>query len=161
MDVSSRAAIAALLSSSLGSEAARAAVDREAAVLGFGNALTTLEGVELLHRLESGGGPAGLAARIVLQRLERSASGQSSGQFRPSSIPEAAIRVAEVQRLLAVGLGDKRAHDVLHQALALLGLSEDELSKADAVRVLDVIEETTPPAASVARFAKVRIHLKS
>lgn len=161
MNVMSRAAIAELLSSALGAEAARAAVEREATALGLGNALTTAEGLELLHRLEAGGGAPGLAAQIALQRLERSSSPHASGQFRPSGAPEAFVPVAEIQRLLAVGLGERKGGELLHQALALLGLVEAELSKADAVRVLDLIEETTPAAASVARFAKVRIHLKS
>lgn len=161
MEITSRDGIVALLGSSIGPEAARSAVDREADAMGFGNALTTLEGLDLLKRLEQAGGPSGLAARITLQRLERNASTQGSGQFRPSSIPEAPVRIAEIERILAVGVGEKKARELLHQALAFLGFAGEEgLTKENAVRALDVIEETQPSAASVARFAKVKIHLR-
>jgi hypothetical protein len=160
MEVTSRDGLVELLGASIGPDEARAAVDREADGLNLGRNLTTAEGYEVLRRVEDSGGPAGLAARIALRRLQRTSPVQASGQFRAVSPGEGPVDVAEIERLLAIGLGTPRARELVVQAMGLLGVAGRVLEREDAARVLDAIGDTNPSMASYARFAKVKILLR-
>jgi len=158
MEVSSRDALVELLGASIGAAEARAAVDREADAMKLGRNLTTAEGFEVLRRVESAGGPPGLAARIALRRLQRSSPAQASGQYRAAS-NDGPVEVAEIERLLAIGLGAPKARELVHHAMAILGVAGEALDRDAAARLLDAIAETHPTMASYARFAKVKILL--
>jgi hypothetical protein len=158
MEVTSLQAIVKLLGASLGEEAARTAVEAEARVSGLGQHLTTAEGVELLKRLESRGGPVGLAARLVLSKLGRF-SAKASGTFTAVAPADKIVTLGELERLLAIGLGGPRAHEVVQQAAAFLCVIGPEVTKDEALKLLDLIEETHPNASSAARFTKVKVLL--
>ncbi len=180
MEVNSLDALAKLLAGSLGESEAREAVEREAAALGVGENLTNREGVTLLRRLEAQKGPAGLAARLTLIRLARLNGGRSTPvpgsapprapalpvppappPVAPAPAPAAAtIPSSELTQLFAKSLGEEAAESLVTSAKASEHITGKLLTKAEAVMVLDHLEQRGGVAGAVARFAKVRFLLR-
>jgi hypothetical protein len=169
-----------LLAGSLGDDTAREIVRREAQAMGLGPSVTDAERIELLRRIESQSGPAGLAARLVLTRLHRQrtvsgkmpavTNGASAGP--PASDPkpdsgadkhaEHSGRVSrtELVDLFAKSLGATAAEAMVKRAMLRTGLPGPTMTAKEATLVLDAIENDGGVGAAVARFAKVRFLLK-
>jgi hypothetical protein len=156
-------AIIAQLEPVLGTVHATDLVRREAAAAGLGTHLTTEEALDLLHRIEALGGPAGLAARVARSRAERALTSEAATTAYRSVPPPPGdkVTVERITQLLGASLGHARAAELVAQVMGLAGMSGVDLARDDAVRLLDIIEQTHPHAASAARFAKVTILLRS
>jgi hypothetical protein len=176
------------LAQSLGDQTARAVVSREAAALGYGPAITPAEALVLLGKLETLNGTAGLAARLIRVRFERTAgtvAAKSSTQSMPAVREPSSQRdtgpretaatgvrtnllipMFEIEALFAKSLGDAAAKDVVHRAVIQLGVSPiinnatPCLRREDASRLLDLVEGSGGVAAAVASFAKARFLLR-
>jgi hypothetical protein len=167
MPVDSLETIVNLLASSLGDDAAREIVSREAGALGLGNNLTTDEALRLLGRIEASSGPASLAARLAIIRVRRSSSATmprvapaATDAPPPSPRAEPIVLVAEIVELFAKSLGDEKARAVVDEALGRLGLTGPRLRRSDASKLLDIVSDGGGLPGSVARFAKVRFLLR-
>lgn len=174
MAIESVDALVAALTESLGEEQARAIVRREAAALGLGSHLTNAESLRLLRQIEALSGPAGLAARLLVVRLQRTRMSGLMARTTPDpNSPQAPashtpvietdgtrVPVSELAGLFAKSLGEPVAEELVKKAMARLGIAGDALTRKEAEAILDNIEALGGVAAAVARFAKVRFLLR-
>lgn len=170
MTVETLESLVSALAGSIGEDQARAIVTREAARLGLSANLTPAERVRLLRHIEALSGPVGLAARLLLVRLERSltstASSTSSQHLEPARPPSPSqaspdrVPVVELVVLFSKSLGETVADDLVRRTMAKLKIAGESLSAKDAAAILDAIDLAGGVAGAVARFAKVRFLLR-
>lgn len=164
-----------LLAGSLGDDSAREIVRREAQAMGLGPNVTEADRIQLLRRIESQSGPAGLAARLALMRLHRQrglsgsmpavtngAAGRPGDTKHDDRSADSSGRVsrAELVDLFAKSLGATSAEAIVKRAMLRTGLPGPTMTAKEATMVLDAIENEGGVGAAVARFAKVRFLLK-
>jgi hypothetical protein len=172
-----------LLAGSLGDDTARDIVRREAQAMGLGAIASDADRIELLRRIEAQSGPAGLAARLALMRLQRQRSlsgkmpavtnGASGGARQPDAKHDTGpigsdkqadqagrVSRAELVDLFAKSLGATSAEAIVKRAMLRTGLPGPTMTAKEATLVLDAIENDGGVGAAVARFAKVRFLLK-
>ncbi len=149
------------LASSLGPEVAREVVERHARALGLLNLSTREEAARVLGAIDAGGGTAGLAARLLITRIERSAvsSSSSSGLFSAPPASAKRVKVSALADAMARSLGDAKANEVVAKACGALGYTADSLTEEQAARVLESLVKLGGVIGTVARFAKVRFLL--
>lgn len=159
--------LVALLSTSLGEEAARTIVDREAREAGLTAILTPEDVTLVLSRIEALRGSAGLAARLALTRLSRgdgmNESRPSAMAPRPSLAPERpsqlVFQISDVVSMLARSLGDAKAEEVVARAQQATKIYGPTLTKDQTVRLFERLIEERGAVGTVARFAKARFLL--
>lgn len=163
-----------LLAGSLGDDTARDIVRREAQAMGLGPNVTEADRIQLLRRIETQSGPAGLAARLALMRLHRQrglsgtlpavTNGAGSRSADPKhddkGDPSGRVSRAELVELFAKSLGATSAEAIVKRAMLRTGLPGPTMTAKEATVVLDAIENEGGVGAAVARFAKVRFLLK-
>ena len=160
MDLRTRQNLVSALADSLGPEQASQVVRRAFEECALGEHVTSAEALGALRRIEGYAGSAGLAAKLIIARIERSeAEGAPStrSSLRP---PAELIPLAEVAAQLAVAVGPEKAEALVGQACVVLGVVTSAVTGTDAVKLLDQIEVAHPPASVAARFAKVKFLLK-
>lgn len=89
---------------------------------------------------------------------------ESSSTLRAPSMPPSApsrVRVKDLVRMLAASIGDVKGEEVVKATLARLSLSESEVSRDEALEVLEILAKEAGVIGVTARFAKARMLLKS
>jgi len=155
-----------LLATSLGEDAAREIVMREAKACGLEALSTRDEAVRLLKRIEKAGSTSGLSARLALSRIERGAPltlGGASSIFatEPPLSAGKPAQLSELASMLAHALGDAKAEAVVTRAAQQLALSGSRVTHEEAVSLLENLSRQAGVVGTVARFAKVRFLLQS
>ncbi len=88
----------------------------------------------------------------------------SSSTLRAPSLPPSApskVRVKDLARMLAASIGDARGEEVVKATLARLSLTESEVTRDQALEVLEILAKEAGVIGVTARFAKARMLLKS
>lgn len=88
----------------------------------------------------------------------------SSSTLRAPSMPPSSpskVRVKDLMRMLAASVGDAKGEEVVKATLARLSLTESEVTRDEALEVLEILAKEAGVIGVTARFAKARMLLKS
>ncbi|NUP07320.1 MAG: hypothetical protein HOW73_14800 [Polyangiaceae bacterium] len=150
-----------MLATSLGDAAARDAVEREASLAGLGGVLTDEETISLLKRIEAGGGPPGLAARLVRVRLERASSHSLSVGPQTNTTSTRRFDVREIVAMFSPALGVDKANLIVRNGLSAMNITGQTISMEEASALVEQLSRQGGIVATVARFVNARLLLQS
>lgn len=156
-----RAHLVRLLSSALGEEKSQEVISTAARMQGLSGVTFSPDEVrELFQVLAKADGLVGVVARFALSRGDVEALASEpplsvrEGSLRPPSSPG-----VDILPLLAPALGMEKARDAAEASARRLGLDLANLSRDDAVTLLDDMAKCEGIVGVVARFAKARFLL--
>ncbi len=150
----------ASLAASVGEDAARSAVSAERTRLGLGETMPIEDAARLLQAIEARGGAAGLAARLVRVRLDRTSSA-GTGISRMAAVVLPTYLVSQIVDMFASALGQEKSHEIVRQHLQQHGITSDVLTFEQVSHMLDVLSRHSGVVSTVARFAKAKLLLKA
>ena len=146
-----RESITRILAPAVGEERASELVDERARrVLGTSGVLTDKDAQTLLHAFAGEQGPVGAAARLALRRAKMN-----------DATPRAdAVTLASISAMLEPALGAEKAHAVVVETAARIGVIGDACTRAQASRVFEELAAMDGLVGVSARFAKARFLLR-
>jgi len=154
--------VIALLANTLGDATAREVVEREVRLAGLGRTVSDEDAVAILTKIEQGGGPSGLGARLAKLRLQRAATGVSSAAVAAVAATGAKtprIAVSQLVSMFTPALGVEKATETIRTALTALDVRGETITLDDAAVCLERLGRQGGVIATVARFAKARLLL--
>jgi hypothetical protein len=150
--VTPRESIIRTLAHAVGEERAAELVEERArAVLGTSGVLTDKDASTLLRAFAADQGLVGAAARLALRR-------QQSNEAAPSS--RDVVILASIASMLESALGAEKAHAVVTDTAAALGVASDRCSRDEAIRIFETLAAMDGLVGVTARFAKARFLLR-
>jgi hypothetical protein len=152
-----------LLASALGQEKSEELISSAARAQGLsGLSFSPDEVREIFQVLSKTEGLVGVVARFALSRGDVEvivAEAPLSNREPPSVRPETKPTAADILPLLSPALGTEKARDATEAAAAKLGLDLGNLTRDEAILLLDEMAGTEGIVGVVARFAKARFLL--
>jgi hypothetical protein len=147
-----------LLASTLGEEKALAVWQEAVQRLGLpvSEALSREQMGRVFDAISTVPGIVGVAARYARLRLDRADPTPSSSARASNAAPEI---WKELLALLAPSVGEDKAHDAIVHAAKTLSMSVTELTREQAVQVLDLMANSVGLLGVAARFGKARFLL--
>jgi hypothetical protein len=114
--------------------------------------------------LTSSGDSSSASRRSLWPRATDGRVYESSSSLRAPSMPPSAptkVRVKDLTRMLAATLGDAKGEEIVRATLARLSLTEPEVTRDEALEVLEILAKEAGVVGVTARFAKARMLLKA
>lgn len=151
-----------LLASALGQEKSEEVVGTAARAHGIaGLAFSPDEVREIFQSLSRSEGLVGVVARFAISRgdVEALVAEAPLSNRQPSLRPEPKAVAVDLVPLLAPALGTEKARDATEASATKLGIDLTQLTREQALLLLDDMAATDGMVGVVARFAKARLLL--
>jgi hypothetical protein len=151
--VTPKESITRILAPAVGEERASELVDERArAVLGTSRVITDKDADALLRSFATDQSLVGTAARLALRRQQAREPAPASGDV---------VTLASIASMLEAALGADKAHSIVAETAARLGVAGETCSRAQANRIFEELAAMDGLVGVTARFAKARFLLRS